>query len=51
MKISLDDAHDALGNHLGFCHITWRMQKRVLKRDYGINWKSSSDLHPDVIFD
>ncbi len=28
-----------------------RMKKRVLKRDYGINWKSPSDLNPEINFD
>jgi hypothetical protein len=49
--MTLDEVHDALGYHLGFCHIVWRMQKRVLKRDYNINWKSTSDLNPDIMFD
>ena len=50
-KMNLDEVHYALGHHLGFCHIVWRMQKKVLKRDYSINWKSPSELNPDVMFD
>ena len=49
--MTLDELHYATGHLLGFCHIIWRMQKRVLKRDYGINWKSPSDLNPEVMFD
>ena len=49
--LTLDEVHYATGHLLGFCHIIWRMQKKVLKRDYGINWKSPSDLNPEINFD
>ena len=35
----------------GFCHVLWQMQKKVLKRDYGINWKSPSELNPHILYD
>lgn len=39
------------GFGLGFCHIIWRHQKQILKRDYNIYWKSPAELNPDIIFD
>lgn len=35
----------------GFCHVLWQIQKKVLKRDYGINWKSPSELNPHILYD
>ena len=36
---------------LGFCHIIWKHQKKILKRDYNIYLKSPAELDPDIIFD
>lgn len=36
---------------LGFCHVVWRAQKTVLKRDYNIEWKSPADLNPENCYD
>lgn len=36
---------------MGFCHAYWSEKKRVLLEDYGINWRSPSDLNPKVMFD
>ena len=50
-KMTLHEIHYALGNHLGFIHIIERMKKRILRRDYGIRWKSPSELNPDFFYD
>ena len=36
---------------LGYCHLYWRAKREILKRDYGIIWRSPSELNPSVIFD
>ena len=36
---------------MGYCHLYWGAKKRILKRDYGIDWKSPSELNPHVRFD
>lgn len=36
---------------LGFCHAVWDIKKRLLKEKYDINWKSPSDLNPEINFD
>jgi hypothetical protein len=36
---------------IGFCHLYWETKKRVLKEQFGIDWKSPSEMNPDVLFD
>ncbi len=35
---------------IDFCHILWRHQKKILKRDYNIYWKSPAELDPKIRF-
>jgi tetratricopeptide (TPR) repeat protein len=35
----------------GFCHRYWRVKKEILKKDYGIKWKSPAKMNPGVRFD
>jgi hypothetical protein len=35
----------------GFCHVRWRVKKRLLAEKYGIAWRSPDELNPQVIFD
>lgn len=35
----------------GACHIYWNIKKNILKEDYNMEWKSPSELNPDIIFD
>ena len=47
-------AHQEAGetaNAMGGCHLVWRIKKRVLKEDFGLDWRSPSELNPDVLFD
>lgn len=50
-NMKLDDLHKKLGNNLGFCHIVWDSQKKILKKDYNIIWYSPTDMNPDINFD
>lgn len=50
-RMTTSELHRALGLQHGFCYVKWHMKKKVLKRDYGINWKSPSDLNPEINFD
>ena len=36
---------------LGYCHLFWGEQKRILKDKYGIDWKSPTDRNPDIRYD
>ena len=36
---------------LGYCHIYWSTKREILKRDYGIEWKSPAMLNPRIHFD
>jgi len=36
---------------LGSCFIYWDIKKEILKKDYGIEWKSPATLNPGVKFD
>ena len=35
----------------GFCHKLWAEKKRILREKYGIQWKSPSDMNPEILFD
>lgn len=36
---------------MGFCHLYWRTKKRVLKEQFGIDWKTPAEMNPGVMFD
>lgn len=36
---------------MGYCHKYWFKKREILKRDYGIEWKSPAMLNPMVHFD
>ncbi len=35
----------------GSCNIRWKLEKKLLKERYGIDWKSPADLNPEMKFD
>jgi hypothetical protein len=35
----------------GYCFKVWEAKKSILKRDYGIDWKSPGELNPRIKFD
>lgn len=37
--------------YLGYCHKFWAVKKRILMDEYGIDWKTPSELYPGVMFD
>lgn len=38
-------------NGMGYCHAFWETKKQVLKEDYNINWRTPSEMNPDIMFD
>ncbi|TWU48967.1 hypothetical protein Poly51_48710 [Rubripirellula tenax] len=36
---------------MGFCHLYWRTKKRILKEEFGIDWKTPAEMNPGVMFD
>ena len=48
------EVESILANHpreIGFCHTFWDVKRGILKEKYGIDWKSPSEMNPDVCFD
>ena len=43
----------AAGVHpgMGYCHLLWLRQKRILKEKHGIKWWSPAEMNPDILFD
>lgn len=37
--------------YMGYCHKYWHVKKRILKEDYGIEWKTPAEMNPLVCFD
>lgn len=35
----------------GFCHLYWRTKKRILKEQFGVDWKTPAEMNPGVLFD
>ena len=38
-------------NQVGFCHVFWATQKRILKDKYGIDWKTPAEENPQNCYD
>ena len=32
-------------------HAFWAIEKAVLKKDYGIDWKTPAERHPDIEYE
>ncbi len=35
----------------GFCHLFWKTKKRILKEQFGIEWKSPAEMNKGLRFD
>ncbi|MBN1849963.1 MAG: hypothetical protein JW932_15425 [Deltaproteobacteria bacterium] len=51
-----DEVNEILKDHpmrgkMGFCHIFWETKEEILKKKYGIVWKSPAEMNPHIIFD
>lgn len=44
-------AGDPRRGSMGFVHLRWEVKKRILKQNYGIEWRSPAELNPHVMFD
>ena len=36
---------------LGYCHTFWATKRIILRKKYGLEWKSPSELNPATIYD
>jgi hypothetical protein len=36
---------------LGFVHLYWQTKKQILRRDYGLDWKTPAELNPNISYD
>ena len=39
------------GDYLGYCHEFWSVKERILRDEYGIEWKTPAERYPGMIFD
>ena len=39
------------GEYLGYCHEFWAAKKRILREQYGVDWKTPAEEYPHIIFD
>jgi len=35
----------------GVCHIFWPTKKRILRKQFGVRWRTPAEMNPHVIFD
>ena len=50
-QLAQDGWDTSKGTPLGFCNIYWGVKQDILKRDYGIRWKTPRALNPDTEYD
>ncbi len=36
---------------MGYCHAYWAEKKRILRRKYGIEWRTPAEMNPGTKFD
>ena len=36
---------------IGFCHKFWALKKKILRRNYGIDWKTPAEMNPGTFYD
>ncbi|MDE7346399.1 MAG: hypothetical protein K2N48_06635 [Muribaculaceae bacterium] len=51
VKRRLDERFANAPRHMGFCFKYWNAKRELLKEEYGIDWKSPSQMNPRVRFD
>lgn len=47
----LDERFANAPRHMGFCFRYWSAKRELLEEEYGIEWKSPSQMNPGVMFD
>lgn len=47
----LDERFANAPRQMGFCFLYWNAKRELLKKEYGIDWKSPSQMNPRVMFD
>ena len=40
-----------LANKMGGCHAIWARQQEILRKQYGITWRTPAELNPGCCFD
>jgi len=43
--------HDPRRGQMGFCYVGWAATKRILREKHGIEWKTPSEMNPNILFD
>ena len=47
----IEAALEGKARGLGYCHLHWRVKKRILRDNHGVDWLSPSDMNPSKAFD
>lgn len=45
------EAYEKYFIYLGSCHLYWETKQRILKEEYGIEWKTPAEMNPNVAYD
>lgn len=51
LKIEIMVKMQNIKKGLGYCHTYWDLKKKILKKDYNIDWKNPQELNPSIMFD
>jgi hypothetical protein len=43
--------HSPEKGHKGFVHLLWHTEKDILKKKYGVDWKTPAEMNPRAIID
>jgi hypothetical protein len=50
-KLEAEESTRAFAGRLGYCHMLWINQKRILRDKYGIDWKTPAEMNPEADID
>lgn len=51
MEAKLEERFANAPRQMGFCFLYWNAKRELLNEEYGIKWRSPSQMNPNVMFD
>ena len=51
LEVKIEFELRGVREQIGYCFQYWEIKQRILKEDYGIEWKSPAELNPSTRFD
>lgn len=51
--VNMEAAHQTkfYKGQMGYCHLFWGTKQDILRRKYGIEWKTPAQMNPDTLYD